>query len=90
MNKQVLRILETLVMSSEEARMSQSSILVEDGGNRRPAEPERPSSRLGEWNKGLTMESLCRKRRGDIVVQGEKSMMGCHDPEAFLTRNRRL
>ena len=70
--------------------MSQSSILVEDGGNRRPEEPERPSSRLGEWNKGLTMESLCRKRRGDIVVQGEKSMMGCHDPEAFWMRNRLL
>ena len=70
--------------------MSQSSILVEDGGNRHPAEPEKPSSRLGEWNKGLTMESLCRKRRGDIVVQGEKSMMGCHDPEAFWMRKRLL
>ena len=34
------------------------------------------------------MESPCRKRRGDIVVQGEKSMMGCHDPEAFWTRKR--
>ena len=70
--------------------MSQSSILVEDGGKRRPAEPERPSSRLGEWNEGLNMESPCRKRRGDIVVPGEKSMMGCHDPEAFWMRKRPL
>ena len=82
--------LDTLVTSSEEARMSQLSILVEDGGNRRPAEPERPSSRLGERNKRLTMESPCRKRRGDIVVQGKKSMMGCHDPEAFWMRKRLL
>ena len=70
--------------------MSQLSIVVEDSGNRRPAEPERPSSRLGERNKGLTMESPCRKRRGDIVVQGKKSMMGCHDLEAFWMRKRQL
>ena len=76
--------------SFEESRMSQSSILVEDRENRRPAESERPSSRLGERNKGMTMESPCRKRRGDIVIQGKRSMMGCHDPEAFWMRKRLL
>ena len=62
----------------------------QEPAGRRPADPERPSSRLGEWNEGLTVESPCRKRRGDIVVQGERSMMGCHDPEAFWMRKRQL
>ena len=29
-----------------------------------------------------------KKRQGYIVVQGEKSMMGCHDPETFWMRKR--
>ena len=36
------------------------------------------------------MQSLCKKRRGDIVDQGEKSMMGCHDPETFWMRKKLL
>ena len=38
----------------------------QEPAGRRPAGPERPSSRLGEWN-GLTMESPCGNETRYIV-----------------------